>query len=84
MGLARTFTVPEVAERLGVNGTKVRAWIGAGELRALNVAASRNGRPRWRIDPADLAAFERSRQGTDSVPKPTRRRQQPAEVIEFF
>jgi excisionase family DNA binding protein len=55
-------TPAAVADRYGVGVDKVLRWIAAGELRALNVAASPEGRPRWRIDLADLAAFEERRE----------------------
>jgi hypothetical protein len=44
-----------VARRLRVKAEKVVAWIRSGQLRALNV--SNGTRPRFRIDPADLAVF---------------------------
>lgn len=74
-------TPPMVARRLGVKPEKVVAWVRSGQLRALNV--SNGTRPRFRIDPADLAVFE---QGRAVVPaaKPSRRRRQSADVIQFF
>lgn len=65
-------TPPEVARRLGVNPDKVRAWIAAGELRAVNVA-QRHGlsRPRWRVDETDLEAFK-SRRLAEPAKRPTR------------
>lgn len=55
------FRPPEVGRRYGVDPAKVIGWINNGELRAVNIAAKRGGRPRWIIDAADLAAFEESR-----------------------
>lgn len=55
-------TPPEVARRWGVSSDKVRSWIENGELRAINLAARLRGRPRYRIDLADLLAFERVRE----------------------
>ena len=40
------------------------------------------GKPRWRIHPTDLIAFENARTATPPV-KQTRRRK-PADVIEYF
>lgn len=51
------YTSGEVAERLGVNHSKVAAWIRAGELAAINVALRTNGLPKYRITAAALAAF---------------------------
>ena len=66
-------TPPELAQRWGVNPTKVLALIRSGELRAVNLATRPNGRPRYRIDLADVAAFESAR-STVPAPKPRRRR----------
>lgn len=54
-------TPPEIAETLAVARAKVLAWIRSGELRAINVATSIKGRPRYVVFADDLAAFERSR-----------------------
>lgn len=70
-------TVREVAERLGVARGKVILWINSGELRAVDVATKRRGdspavrRRRWRIDVADLKAFEDSR-ANQAAPPPIR------------
>jgi excisionase family DNA binding protein len=59
----RSFTPAEVAARLGVGRSKVMTWITTKQIRAVNVAAAIGGgkRARWRIDEADLLAFEASR-----------------------
>jgi hypothetical protein len=73
-----------VAQRYGIDPAKVLAWIRSGELRAMNAATTRNGRPRYLIDEADLAAFELAR-STTPTPKPQRRRRQAGgDVIQFF
>ena len=48
--------VPEVAKALGVAGATVRAWIGDGRVRALNVGAKAEA-PTWRVDRASLIEF---------------------------
>lgn len=55
-------TPPQLAKLWGVSPEKVYAFIRSGELRAINLASRPGGRPRYAIDPADVAAFERSRQ----------------------
>ena len=85
MTVVRTkLTPPEVARMWGISPDKVLAWIHKGELRAINVAASQNGRPRYRIDIKDLEDFE-ARRSVVSVErtKRSRRRKQDG-VIEFF
>lgn len=47
-----TFTITEVADRLGVNRKTVSGWITAGKLKA-----HRLGHRTVRIFPADLEAF---------------------------
>jgi hypothetical protein len=80
----RYLALADVAGRFGVSVDKVASWIKTGELRAINVARRGNGRPRWRIAPADLAIFESVRAATPVESGSRRRRQQPPGVIEFF
>ena len=71
-------TPPAVAERFAVDTHKVLGWIKRGELRAIDVATSTGGRPRYRISPSDLALFEASRSATPQ-PKVSRiRRKNPS------
>lgn len=59
----RKFKPTEVAKMWGISPDKITAWIRAGELRAINMAASARGeRPRYLIDEADLKAFEKQRE----------------------
>ena len=81
---ARYLSPPRVAERYGVDPSKVRGWIRRGELRAVNLASHVGGRPRWRIDPADLATFEAMRAAKPPPPRQPRRRRCHSGVIEFF
>jgi excisionase family DNA binding protein len=66
---ARKLTPPQLARLWGISPDKVLAFIHAGELRAVNLATRRSGRPRYRIDQADVAEFERRREAT---PQPKR------------
>ena len=54
-------TPPELARRWSVKPEKILAWIHSGELRAINVATERRGRPRHLIDPNEVEAFEQRR-----------------------
>lgn len=70
----RRLAPKEVAELYGVSVDVVLTWIKNGELRATNAARrASGGKPRWKISPADLAAFELARSNTPT-PKPQRRR----------
>jgi excisionase family DNA binding protein len=74
LSTAAGMTVREAAQRYRVGEGKVRSWILAGELRAINTSASLCGRPRWVIPPGALEEFERRRAG-HKPPKPARSRQ---------
>ena len=69
-------TPPQLARQWGIAHDKVMAYIRSGELRAINAATpGRNQRPRFLIDLADLADFERRRE-VCPTPAPARRRRE--------
>ncbi len=74
---AHGLTTADVAKRYRVGQDRVRAWIAAGELRALNTADARCGRPRYVVTPEALAEFER-RRAAGPPPKAPRRCRQSA------
>ena len=76
------FTVAEVAKRLRVSPDKVRGWINAGQLAAVNTAAALCGKPRWVVLPEALAEFEKRRR-SGPAPKPPRRRRSKC-LIDFY
>ncbi len=65
----RPLTPPEVAKLLRVRPDKVLAWIRSGRLRGYNVAEKENGRPKYRVNRADLEAFTQQRSVIQSAPK---------------
>lgn len=73
--------IREIAERHGVTQHKVLAWIAAGELRAVNVAAKPGRRPQWSVLPADLEAFEQRRAAVPTAPAKPRKRGKTAEEL---
>ncbi len=76
-------TPPEVARLWGIRPSKVLAWIRSGELRAIDASERPGvGRPRYRIDLADLADFERRRAVRKPEP-PQRRRPPPSNVTRY-
>lgn len=79
-------TPPQYAERLGVDVAKVHIWIRRGELRAINVAETLNGRPRWRIPPDAVVEFEERRTARPPAAKPRRRRRpkMPKGFVQYF
>ncbi len=83
-GADHMLTVDDIAKRYGVKEHTVLGWIHSGELKAVNVGrALDRKRPRWRISPAALEAFEAARSATPAPPKASRRRRDP-EVIQFY
>ncbi len=77
-------TPPAIAKRLGISAEKVVRWIRAGELRGIDVSEQPGvGRPRFRVDPLDLAAFLEQRAATPA-PRANRRRRRDPEVTEYF
>lgn len=80
----RRLTVAEVAERLGINTTKVGKFIAAGSLRAVDVSYTPGkGKPRWRISIEALAEFEASRSNAPAPPPKTRRKRVPRPRNEY-
>ncbi len=76
-------TPPQYARSRGIGEDKVLAWIHSGELRAINLATKRTGRPRYVLRPEDIEAFELGRSVTPTGGKTRRRRSDP-DVIEYF
>lgn len=79
----RAFTVRDLCERYGIGEHTVLGWIRSRELRAIDVSRNRRGKPRWRVTPEALEAFELIR--TPSPPPPRkRRRKPPADLVEYY
>jgi hypothetical protein len=78
-----TYGIKDLCERFAVGEHTVLGWIHLGELRAIDVSRTRGGRPKWRISPESLAAFEELRTPTPPVPRMGRRKRA-AGVIEFY
>ncbi len=80
-------SVPHLAKMWGVSTSKIAGFIKIGELEAINVATSMDGRPRYLIDLAAIERFEQSRQvipeGGLSTTKRLRRKAA-AGVTEYF
>ena len=69
----------QVSRHLNVNIQRVLFWIRQGTLPAVNISTNPDGeesqhRPRYRIDPSDLASFMASRR---VVPQPNPCRKRP-------
>jgi len=64
---------PALAAKWGVSPEKVIAWIRSGELRAIDAATTRGGRPRYLIDVDDISDFEQRRE-VQPPPRPAKRR----------
>jgi hypothetical protein len=85
--MTRYLTPPQLARQLAIDAAKVIGWIRAGELRAINIATTLAGRPRYRIDPRDADAFLARRAAAATSPPPaarSRRRRPDSDFIEYF
>ncbi len=81
--LAGGMTPRELARLLRVSPDRVRGWIVAGELGAIDTARRRCGRPRYVILPEHLAEFVRRRHAAPPRTLPRRRRRQRG-VIDYY
>ncbi len=83
--MAEFFTPAQIASRLGLSKPDpVFRWIATGELKALNVATNKSGRPTWRIRPDDFQHFLDGRTAVPAPVRPTRRGQRRPEVTAYF
>ncbi len=81
--MSDSLTVQDVCKRYHVKPEAVLGWIHTGQLRALDIRRELSGsRPRWRILPSDLEAFEarRANHALES-PKPARRETRVKEFV---
>jgi excisionase family DNA binding protein len=67
-------TPNELARLLRVSPDKIRAMIARGELKAINMATTRCGKPRYVVLPHHLAEFEEKRQAAPPPTSPRRRK----------
>jgi excisionase family DNA binding protein len=79
----RGYTPAELARLLRVSPDRVRAWIVAGELGAIDTARHRCGRPRYVILPQHLADFVRRRTAAAAPTQPEPRRRRPA-IVDYY
>jgi excisionase family DNA binding protein len=79
----KTYGIKDLCERFAVGEHTVLAWVRSGELRAIDVSRKQGGRPKWRITQEALEAFALARTSTPPPPR-GRRRNKPADVIEFY
>lgn len=79
-------SLPSFCEFIGVPLDKGYALIHNGQIKAVNVAANPNGRPRWRIAWIEIERFlaARSTQQPQPVRKQRRRRAAATATKEYF
>jgi excisionase family DNA binding protein len=78
------YTPPQLARRWSVSRSKVLRWLATGELRGIDLATRRGGRPRWRVPLDAVLAFEAAWPSTPIPASQRRRKAAPAGVIEYF
>jgi hypothetical protein len=82
-GVDRCLTPPTLARRWGCSPERILSLIRAGALQAFNLSQGKQ-RPRYRITPEAVLAFE-MRRAAQMTPPVSRRRAKPTEqIIEFF
>lgn len=84
MDQRKKISPPKIAKAWGLDPNKIIGWIKSGELRAINVATTAGGRPRFLVDEADLAEFEARRAVSPPPAATPRRRRSAGDVKEFF
>jgi hypothetical protein len=77
-----SLTVAEFAARYRMGKDKVRCLIRKGVVRAVNIASTTSGRPRYVITPEAIEEFERVRSAAEPKPPPRRKRER--DMIDFF
>ena len=79
------YTVQQTSEILVTDDEQVLSFIHSGDLRAVNIAKTLNGkRPRWRIAEADLAKFLMARRHPASMQpavKPAKKSASPKQYV---
>jgi transposase len=76
------YTVRDLAKLLRVGRARILTFIHSGELKAVNTAAVRCGRPRFVTTPEALAEFQQARQAAPAKPAPRRKRR--AGQVDYF
>jgi transposase len=79
---SRGLTTRDVAQRYRVGEDRVRSWIKAGLLKAINTADVACGKPRFVVPPEALVEFERTRAAA-APPKATRSKRRPQQIDYF-
>lgn len=77
-------TIAQAAEKMVIAPGKILGWIASGELAAIDISASRNQRPRWRIDPESLDQFLLSRRSTPPAKPAKAKRRKAAKVTQYI
>ncbi len=82
---SRYYSPQQAAEVLGTDDEQILSWIHSGELPAVNVAKSLQGkRPQWRIAEADLGKFligRRHPASTQPTATHTAKRKAPKQIV---
>jgi hypothetical protein len=77
----RGWTPNELARLIRVSPDRVRGWIKAGLLGAVDTSAVRCGKPRYVVLPHHLAEWERQR---SAAPPPKPRRKKRTQMVDYY
>jgi excisionase family DNA binding protein len=79
----RGYTTADAAKLFRVSEDKIRNWIRAGELAAINTSTTRSGKPRFVILPDAIQQFTAARSAAAPSSKPARRKRRTT-AIDFY
>jgi hypothetical protein len=80
--LTRGVTPRELSRRWRCSHDRIREWIRAGVLKAINLAPTNCGRPRFVVLPEHLAEFEAKRQAAPATTP--RRKSRNVSEVDYF
>jgi hypothetical protein len=79
---SRAFSVAEVADRFAVKAHIILALIKANEIKAIDLRSPGSMRPRWRIMPADIEAFEQRRTAVPESTSPPKKKKAAIDLVD--
>jgi excisionase family DNA binding protein len=83
LDVSRGLTPTELAQLMRVSADRIRTWIRNGDLKAVNTAKVRCGKPRFVVLPWQLEEFVRGRAAAEP-PTPFRKKRREPDIEDYF